>query len=204
MPRSPAVWIARVVDRPDPLVADRDAVLVHAVLEAPQPGGVRADERGRARVGDPEVLRVEHAARRSRRRARAPPGLRPAAGRSSSRTPCPRSVRTHNVSHTAAPDRSARWSAEPDALVVAAHRVHEQRRRARRRRSSRSSGPSSVSVEEPKYANRSSDLHDRRDRLRASSPTSSRWRCRSRRRRARSRSGSAPGSPPSRLKTTSM
>ena len=57
---------AGIVDRPDALVADRHAVLVDAVLEAPEPRGVRADERVRAGVGNPEVLRVESGPAESR------------------------------------------------------------------------------------------------------------------------------------------
>ena len=41
------------------LVADRDAVLVDAVLDAPQPRRPRADERVRAGVVELEVLRAE-------------------------------------------------------------------------------------------------------------------------------------------------
>ena len=62
-PQQPDGLRARIVDRPDALVADRDAVLVDAVLDAPQPRGVRPDQRGRARIGNAEVLRVERVAR---------------------------------------------------------------------------------------------------------------------------------------------
>src|SRR5262249_14701907 len=55
----------RVVDGPDLLVADRDAVLVASVLGAPEPRRMRTDERRRAGIVDAEVLRVERSARRA-------------------------------------------------------------------------------------------------------------------------------------------
>jgi hypothetical protein len=54
-----------VVGRPHPLVADGDAVLVDAVLQAPQPRGPGADEGVGAAVGQLQVLRPERSARRS-------------------------------------------------------------------------------------------------------------------------------------------
>jgi hypothetical protein len=51
--------VARSIDRPDLLVAYRDAVLVDAVFGAPQPRRLRAEERVRAVVRDREVLRVQ-------------------------------------------------------------------------------------------------------------------------------------------------
>ena len=132
MPRSPAVWRRRIVDRPDPLVADRDAVLVDAVLDAPEPRRVRADERVRAGVGDPEVLRVERAARLARARCASTTCASPG-GRSEFFANTMPGVRAQ-AQRVAHGRRSSTRSAEPDALVVAAHRVQQQRRRARRRR----------------------------------------------------------------------
>ena len=47
-----------VAGGPDPFVADGDPVLVEPVLEAPQPGRARTDDRGRAGIGDGDVLRL--------------------------------------------------------------------------------------------------------------------------------------------------
>ena len=91
----------RVVDGPDLLVADRDAVLVDAVLDAPQPRRVRADERVRARVGDRRYC-VSSAPPASRA-ACASTTCASSGGRSeffANTMPAP--VRTHSVSHTVA------------------------------------------------------------------------------------------------------
>ena len=124
----------RVVDGPDLLVPDRDAVLVDAVLGAPQPRGVRADERDGARIRDPEVLRVDESAGRPGGVGEERLGLggRPVGV-----------LREHHAGARTKAQRVAHGAAglaEPDALVVAAHRGAGATRRARRRRGSRATG----------------------------------------------------------------
>src|SRR5262249_4230902 len=55
----------RVVCSPELLVADGDAMLVHAVLESPQPRRTGPDQRARTWVGHRQVLRAQLTAARS-------------------------------------------------------------------------------------------------------------------------------------------